>query len=352
MDVEKRMELVLRKPTLEVVTEEELRNLFETNEHPKHYIGFEISGYAHLGTGLMTALKIKDFIKAGMKSTILFADYHTWINGKLGGDLPRIRRIARGYFEHVFTSLGLQEVEFVLASEMYDEDYWKDVLDVARNTSIKRMLRCTTIMGRKESETLSSSAILYPAMQIADIKKLEVDIAHSGMDQRKVHMLQREVADKIDYRKVIALHTSLLSGLSGGTRMNSTVEERIEAKMSKSRPDSAIFVHDSEEEIRRKMKKAYCPEKVVEGNPVMEMAENLVLRDSPLKVSRPEKYGGEVEFVSFKELSSYYSEGKLHPMDLKNAVGEHIIGILEPVRKFFSSHEEMIKEIEEAKITR
>jgi tyrosyl-tRNA synthetase len=53
MDIEKRMELIGRKPTEELLTAENLRHLLEVGVPMQHYIGFEISGYIHLGTGLM-----------------------------------------------------------------------------------------------------------------------------------------------------------------------------------------------------------------------------------------------------------------------------------------------------------
>ena len=213
MDIERKIELVKRKPTEEVITEEGLREMFENYAHPKHYIGFEISGKVHLGTGLCTALKLKDFIEAGIKPTVFLADYHSWINGKLGGDLEQIRKIGIGYFKHAFVSLGLPEdkVDYVLASDIYDESYWPEVLRITKDTTIKRMLRCITIMGRKESEGTKSSAILYPAMQAADIFKLDVQIAHAGMDQRKVHMLAWEIARK-QGKKFVSVHGHLLPG--------------------------------------------------------------------------------------------------------------------------------------------
>ena len=109
MDIETKIELVKKKPTIEVIGEHQLREVFENYSHPKHYIGFEISGMVHLGTGLMTALKINDFLQAGVKPMIFLADYHAWINNKLGGDLERIQKIAKGYFKHAFISLGLEE---------------------------------------------------------------------------------------------------------------------------------------------------------------------------------------------------------------------------------------------------
>jgi len=360
MDIESKIELVRRKPTEEVVTEADLRKIFETYVHPKHYIGFEISGMVHLGTGLCTTIKLRDFLEAGIKPTIFLADYHSYINGKLGGDLEKIRAVATGYFKHAFLSLGLEEgnVEFVLASDLYDSDYWRDVLRIAKDTTIKRMTRCITIMGRKESEATSSAVILYPAMQAADIFRLDVQIAHAGMDQRKVHMLARELSH--GYKKeFVAVHGHLLAGLQGTQRMdpNATVEQKeeamVDAKMSKSVPGSAIFIHDSEEEIKSKIKKAYCPEKVTAGNPIIEYAEYLIMRDGRgLRIERPAKFGGDVDIADAAELKTIYSEGKLHPMDLKSAVGRELCDMLKPSREYFAKNKHYLDQISTKEITR
>lgn len=305
--------------------------------------------YAHLGSGLLTSLILKDFIAAGIKPTIFLADYHAWINGKLGGDLPKIQSVAKGYFKSAFVSLGLTEdkVNYVLASEMYDKDYWKDVLRISKDTSISRMLRCTTIMGRTQKDSLDCASVLYPAMQAADIFMLGVDIAHAGMDQRKVHMLAREVVPP-GKKKAIAVHHRLLMGLLGPQKMgfeeNAADDVAISSKMSKSKPDSCIFIHDSEKDIERKVKNAYCPEKAAKDNPVLEMCEHFLLRNegSTLSISRPAKFGGDVEFASYAELEAAYIAGKLHPMDLKAATAKELSKMLEPCREYFASRKELL----------
>jgi len=100
----------------------------------QHYIGFEISGYIHLGTGLMAGAKIADLQKAGIKTRIFLADWHSWINDKLGGDLETIQKVALGYFkEGMKQSIRVMggdpdRVEFVLASEILEKgDYWQTV---------------------------------------------------------------------------------------------------------------------------------------------------------------------------------------------------------------------------------
>jgi len=307
----------------------------------------------HLGTGLCTTLKLRDFMDAGIKPVIFLADYHSFINEKLGGDMKKIQATALGYFKHAFISLGLDEdrTDYILASDIYDKEYWADVLKISRDTTMNRMLRCITIMGRKETDATKAAAMIYPAMQVADVFKLGVQIAFSGMDQRKAYMLAIEFADKRKY-DFASVHGHLLPSLQGVQRMNLTEDDMIDAKMSKSKPQSAIFIHDSEAEIKAKINKANCPEKTVEGNPIIEYAQYLVMRDTQLKIERPAKFGGDVEFENVEQLKKAYAEGKLHPLDLKNAVARELIAMLKPSRDYFAKHKEYLEQIKAAEITR
>lgn len=348
MDIDERIELVNRFPTVETITEEELRFLFETRKTLKHYIGFEISGKVHLGTGLMTAMKIRQLQKAGIKTTVFLADYHAWINNKLGGNIERIQKVAKEYFMPAMKTLGLENSDFVLASEVYDQEYWKTVIKVSKSATMNRMLRCITIMGRKEEELSDCSAIFYPAMQTADILHLDVDIMHGGMDQRKVHMLYRDIREKMGDRKRVAIHTKLLMSLQGPKRMGHEEDEEVEIsnKMSKSNPMSCIFIHDPEEEIIKKIKNAYCPVGDP-ANPVVELAEVLINLDGKLNIERKPEYGGDLEFLDAAQLVREFTDKKLHPMDLKGAVARELAKVLEPSRKYFEDRQETIRMVEQ-----
>ena len=59
------------------------------------------------------------------------------------------------------------------------------------------MQRSITILGRKEGEQHDFAKLIYPAMQAADIFALGVHIAQAGMDQRKAHVVARDVATKM-----------------------------------------------------------------------------------------------------------------------------------------------------------
>ena len=90
-------------------------------------------------------------------------------------------------------------MEFVLASDLYrdDDEYWATVIEVSKNTTLARMQRSISIMGRQERESIDFAKLIYPAMQAADIFTLGVHIAHAGMDQRKAHVIARDVATQM-----------------------------------------------------------------------------------------------------------------------------------------------------------
>lgn len=361
MNVEERMALVTRN-TMEVVGLDDLKVVLETKEQPLAYIGFEPSGLVHMGWALVTA-KIKDLCDAGFKVIILWADWHAMINDKVGGKLENIRAVAK-YMEDCFVALGVprDKVEFVYAQDVVNDlDYWQKVIQVGKVTSMSRVKRTMTIMGRKEDEAeLDSSKVIYPLMQATDIFHLGVDLAYAGIDQRRIHMLAREVAEKFGWRKPIAIHTPLLPGLKGGSRMNGdgakdkTVKEEaqnmeaqsaamIDMKMSKSDPTSSINIHDTPEDVKKKLKKAFCPpEKENEGiNPMLMMAKYVIFpRFNRIDIERPEQYGGNVSYASYEELTEAYFSGALSPFDLKTGIADGINKTLAPVAEFFAAHPE------------
>jgi len=357
MDINKRLELI-KEVGEEIITEEDLKKLLETKKNPIAYDGFEPSGRIHIAQGVMRAINVNKMIKAGCKFKMWVADWHAWANNKLGGDLEKIQTCGK-YLIEVWkaTGMDLDNVEFIWANEaMKDVNYWKIVMQVARNSTVTRINRCCQIMGRKESESLQASQIFYPCMQCADIFYLGVDIAQLGMDQRKVNMLAREIGPSIGFSKPIAVHHHMLMGLGQPPVGEATIDRAICMKMSKSNPDSAIFMDDSFEDIKRKISKAYCPEGIAHENPILEYCKYIIFEKfDSLKIERPEKWGGNLEFKSYKELEAAFVEKKLHPMDLKTAVAIRINELIEPVRKHFETNKkakELLEQVKSYQITR
>ncbi len=362
MDAEERFKLITRN-TAEVVVPSELREALETGVKLKGYIGIEPSGFFHIGW-LIWSFKVDDMVKAGVDWRILEATWHAMINDKLGGDMDKIRKASR-LIRKVLWAIGVDvgKIKFVDAEDMAsDKDYWETVIRVAKANSLARIKRALTIMGRKAEEAdIDSSKLIYPSMQVSDIFYMDLDIALGGMDQRKAHMLARDTAPKLGYKKPISIHTPLLTGLQGLGRMNpaeiTDEEHAIEFKMSKSKPESSIFIHDKPEDIRRKLKKAYCPPRQEKFNPVLEINKYILFTREgfQLIVERPEKYGGTVVYDSYERLLDDYMNGRLHPADLKKATAEALIELLNPIRERLLSDKEamaLLEEMSNVKITR
>ncbi len=344
MDVEDRLHLVTREPTEEVITAQELRTLLETKAHPKHYIGLEISGVLHLGSLVLTGFKINDFIKAGIETTVFLADWHTFINDKLGGDWDRIKEVSE-YYADAF-KFFCPGVNVVLGSDMYEqmgEKYWERFVRFSKHMTLARTMRSLTIMGRSEEDkSLDLAQLFYPPMQSVDIRALDLDIVHAGMDQRKIHMLVREIFPKLKWKVPVLVHHHLLPGLSEPEKMDGQgdAEERLSSKMSKSKPASGILVHDDEKAIRDKIGKAFCPVGVAENNPVLEMVRYLVFHEfDEFTIERPVKYGGAVTYSSYKQVEQDFVAKKIHPMDLKNATANYVNKVIEPIRMHFKGRE-------------
>jgi tyrosyl-tRNA synthetase len=324
----------------EIVTEDGLRVLLSAKKNFVAYDGFEPSGNVHIAQGIMRTINVNRMIRAGARFKMLVADWHAWANNKMGGDLGHIQEVGK-YLIEVWKACGMElgHVDFVWANELVkSEDYWKTVMKIAISSTVKRITRCSQIMGRSESDVLSASQILYPCMQAADIFHLKADICQLGMDQRKVNMLARETGEKLGYWKPVIVSHHMLMGLGQPPKGKGTVERVVEMKMSKSNPDSAIFMTDSEEQIKAKISKAYCPEKVVEENPVLEYCKYIIFASGKfktMKIERPEKFGGNLELESCGELEKTYRAGSLHPMDLKNAVSKYLNRMISPVREHF-----------------
>ncbi|MFA5992949.1 MAG: tyrosine--tRNA ligase [Candidatus Pacearchaeota archaeon] len=341
MSVEEKIK-VIKSFAEEIVTEDELRELFKTKKTLSAYDGFEPSGQIHIAQGLLRAITVNKMTSVGIKFKFWVADWFAMLNNKFDGDLEKIKVVGE-YFIEVWKACGmdLDNVEFIWTSEFIKKhpEYWETVLKLSKEASIQRVIRCSQIMGREESVNNPSSQIIYPLMQAADIHHLEVDIAQLGMDQRKVNMLARELFPKLGFKVPVVISHHMLLGLQFKESNLEGIDRKIALKMSKSKPETAIFMTDSKEDIFRKFKNAYCPEGKEEDNPVLEYAKYIVFEKfDKLVIERPQKFGGDITVNSYDELKDLFIEKKIHPLDLKNTVAKYIDELIQPVRKHFETN--------------
>lgn len=315
MKAEEKFSLLTRN-VAEIIGEEKLKDLLK-KKNPIVYVGYEPSGDIHIGH-YVGVLKLKDFEDAGFKVKILLADWHAWLNKK--GDWKFIDEQVKKW-EKAFKKIGLKNPEIIVGTSFQKKSsYLDDVFTLAGNSTINRGVRAMQGVAR-DIEHAKVTQIIYPFMQVADMKALKVDVALSGMEQRKIHMIAVENLKEIGYKTPVFIHTFLIPSLKGADK----------GKMSSSDDDSLISIKDSKKDIEKKISKAYCPQG--QENPVLDIAKLLIFPYfGKVKVSREKKFGGDIVYLSYEDLEKDFMGKKLHPMDLKKVVGEKLDEMFEKVR--------------------
>ncbi|MBU0761379.1 MAG: tyrosine--tRNA ligase, partial [Nanoarchaeota archaeon] len=299
--------------TTEIINEDKIKSFMKGGVV---YCGYECSGEIHLGH-LVTIIKLLDLQKVGIKVKVLLADWHTWLNQK--GDWDFVNKQIKQW-EKGMKSIGLK-AEFIKGTSFQQKpDYVEDVLRMSLKTTINRGVRAMQMVAR-DIENAKVSQVIYPLMQIEDVKSLGVNFVVAGTDQRKIYMLGKEIGKEVEIPEAVYLYTPIIPGLKGpGTKMSSSIH------------DSFISIRDKKPDIVRKINKAYCPPKMVEDNPILAITKLLIFPKFGELYMKGYEEKDTQTFKTYEELEQAYKEF-VWPSDLKNAVADYLEKIIAPIRK-------------------
>eukprot|EP01061_Rhynchopus_euleeides_P042965 TRINITY_DN74960_c0_g1_i1.p2 TRINITY_DN74960_c0_g1~~TRINITY_DN74960_c0_g1_i1.p2 ORF type:complete len:638 (+),score=340.71 TRINITY_DN74960_c0_g1_i1:291-2204(+) len=279
----------------------------------------------HIAQGIFKTINVNKCTKAGGTFVFWVADWFALMNDKMGGCIDRIHTVGE-YLIEVWKAAGmdLTNVEFVWSSDAINKkasEYWVQMLDIARYFTVNRMMRCCQIMGRAEGK-LTCAQILYPFMQCTDIFFLKADICQLGLDQKKVNMLAREYCNSSGRKgfKPIILSHHMMFGLLEN-----------QEKMSKSDPNSAIFMEDSEEDVKQKLNGAWFPiDDKIAKNPVLDLIDSIVYTEATSVFTA----GGKA-FKTRADLEEGLKSSAVSAQEVRDAAAEFVNAKLAPVRKHF-----------------
>ncbi|MDD2730542.1 MAG: tyrosine--tRNA ligase [Candidatus Portnoybacteria bacterium] len=338
MTIEQKISLITRN-TEEILMEDELRELLANKKEPVVYLGYAPTGRPHIGY-MIPAMKIKDFVTAGLRVKILLADIHAHLDN-MKTPLELLGKRVKFYeleLKELYRTLGanVRKIEFVKGSDFeLKKEYTMDVYRLAALSTIERSKHAAAEVVKMDDNP-KLSGCLYPILQALDEEYLGADIQYGGVDQRKIFGFARESHPKIGQKKRVEIMTPMLPGIMGG-------------KMSASDAVSKIDLLDSPEEINIKINRAYCPEGDLQDNGIMVFVKYVLMalkkdRGEFFKIERLEKFGGSVEYKTYAELEKDFIERKLHPSDLKQALSKELATILAPIRKAFEGKEKLVEE--------
>ncbi|WPH00075.1 tyrosyl-tRNA synthetase [Acrodontium crateriforme] len=328
----------------EVLNPEIIEAILNKNERPlRIYWGTATTGRPHCGY-FVPMLKIAEFLAAGCEVTILLADVHGFLDN-LKAPIELVAERVKYYRYTIVEALkavnvDVSRLKFVTGSEYQTTGatgakYFMDLLRLSTSVSSHDASKAgSEVVKQVESPPLSSQ--IYPLMQALDEEYLGVDAQFGGVDQRKIFTLAVEALPRIGFQKRAHLMNPLIPGLQAG------------GKMSSSDPNSKIDFVDTADVVRKKLSKAFCPPKTVEGNGVLSFVEYVLLPASALKNSgvpkfivnrKPERETGKerepLVYDNIKKMQEDYLADLLEPQDLKPAVTDALLEILNPIRKAF-----------------
>ncbi|CAF1234385.1 unnamed protein product, partial [Adineta ricciae] len=336
LTIDDKHDLIVRN-LQEVLGNDRLRKILEERDL-KVYWGTATTGRPHIGY-FVPMTKIADFLHAGCEVTILFADLHAYLdNMKAPWELLAHRTV---YYEHIIKSLlksidvPLDKLKFVRGTDyQLSREY---TLDVYRLSSVVTEHNAKKAGAEvvKQVESPLLSGLLYPGLQALDEEYLKVDAQFGGVDQRKIFTFAEENLPSLGYAKRIHLMNPMVPGLNGD-------------KMSSSVEDSKIDLLDTPDQVKKKLKKAFCEPKNITNNGILAFCKSVVfplLKGKDFIVQRAEQYGGPLAYSAYQQLEDGFATEDVHPGDLKNAVNIYLNQLLEPIRKDFESEsmQEMIK---------
>uniref|UniRef100_A0AAZ3S1I4 Tyrosine--tRNA ligase n=1 Tax=Oncorhynchus tshawytscha TaxID=74940 RepID=A0AAZ3S1I4_ONCTS len=313
----------------EVLGEEKIKQVLSEREL-KVYWGTATTGKPHVAY-FVPMSKIADFLKAGCEVTILFADLHAFLdNMKAPWELLELRV---QYYEQVIKamleSIGvpLDKLKFIKGTDFQlSREYTLDVYRLSSMVTEHDAKKAGAEVVKQVDHPLLSG-LLYPGLQALDEEYLKVDAQFGGVDQRKIFTLAEKYLPSLGYAKRSHLMNPMVPGLTG-------------AKMSSSEEESKIDLLDRKEDVKKKLKKAFCEPGNIENNGVLSFVKHVLF---PLvgefSIKRDPKFGGDKTYTDFEEVEKEFGEELIHPGDLKAGVEVALNKLLDPIRKKFESPE-------------
>ncbi|XP_030884899.1 tyrosine--tRNA ligase, cytoplasmic [Leptonychotes weddellii] len=108
--------------------------------------------------------------------------------------------------------------------------------------------------------------------------------------------------------------------------------------INNSASESKIDLLDRKEDVKKKLKKAFCEPGNVENNGVLSFIKHVLF---PLKsefvILRDEKWGGNKTYTAYLDLEKDFADEVVHPGDLKNSVEVALNKLLDPIREKFNT---------------
>ena len=215
----------------EVLKPEELQVRLQAGRPLRIKAGFDPTAPdLHLGHTVLLN-KMRQFQELGHQVIFLIGDFTGMIGDPTGKNVTRkpltredVARNADTYAAQVFKVLDRERTELRFNSEWFDQMSAADMVRLAGQLTVARMLERDDFAKRYASQqAISIHEFLYPLAQGYDSVALESDVELGGTDQKFNLLMGRALQDSHGQKPQIVLTMPLLEGIDGVQKMSKSL---------------------------------------------------------------------------------------------------------------------------------
>lgn len=229
----------LMRGVVEIVPEEAFRKKIEksvrTGKPLNIKLGMDPSAPdVHIGHTVVLQ-KLRQFQEYGHHIQLLIGDFTGKIGDPTGKSETRkvltdeqVKQNAQTYVEQYGKILDMNKTEILYNSHWLSELKFEDVLNLAGQMTVARMLEREDFNKRyKSGQAISVHEFFYPLMQGYDSVAMDTDIEVGGTDQTFNLLMGRQLQDAYGKEKQVMMTLPLIEGLDGVRKMSKSLNNYI-----------------------------------------------------------------------------------------------------------------------------
>ena len=228
--VQEALDLIARGAD-EILLKDELKKKLETGKPLRIKAGFDPTAPdLHLGHTVLIN-KLRQFQLLGHKVIFLIGDFTGMIGDPSGKSATRppltpeqIKENSETYQEQIFKILDPEQTEVAFNSTWMDKMNAADIVRLASNYTVARMLERDDFNKRyKSNQSIAIHEFLYPLVQGYDSVALGADVELGGTDQKFNLLVGRQLQEAHGKAPQVVLTMPILEGLDGVQKMSKSL---------------------------------------------------------------------------------------------------------------------------------
>ena len=230
LPIEEQMQLIMRGVN-EIYSKEDLVKKLEQNRPLRIKLGMDPTAPdLHFGHTVVLN-KLRHFQDLGHEVLFLIGDYTACIGDPSGKNATRpplteadVKANAQTYAEQVFKILDKDKTKIVFNSEWFSKMSAGDMIQLASQVTVSRMLERDDFAKRYDSQTpIAIHEFLYPLVQGYDSIALDADVELGGNDQTFNLLMGRTLQGRYGKEPQVCITMPILEGLDGVQKMSKSL---------------------------------------------------------------------------------------------------------------------------------